>query len=99
MIKLLNPKKLHPALIVILALILAASGCFSGCGMKKSASSTNSGSAKSLDGNLYQATASNGYFLSLSFKNGQFKFSDNLSSFHVPNDKACMENTALREIP
>ena len=87
MIKLFSLKKLRPVLISFLVLVIAASGCFSGCGMKKSASSANSGKAETLDGNLYHATASNGYFISLSFKNGQFKFSDNLSSFQAPDSK------------
>lgn len=75
-------------LTMVMAFVLAAASCFTGCSMRKSTSSAaNSGEAKTLDGNLYSATASNGYFLSLSFKDGQFRFNDNLSSFSIPNDK------------
>lgn len=86
MIRLPKRKRQLTAIAAILAIVITA-GCFSGCGMKKSTSSANSGSAKTLDGGLYHATASNGYFVSLSFKDSQFKFSDNLSSFHTPDGK------------
>lgn len=87
MIKSFSKKKPCPVIFTFLVLVLATACCFSGCSMKKSTSSANSGKVETLDGNLYHATASNGYFISLSFKNGQFKFSDNLSSFQAPDSK------------
>ncbi|MCM1308910.1 MAG: hypothetical protein NC223_09965 [Butyrivibrio sp.] len=55
--------------------------------MQKSSSKAGSENQSSSDNKLYQATASNGYFLSLTFKNGQFRFSDPACSILFADDK------------